>query len=125
MKVMLSEIQKNLNNRNLNNTLDMKAFLTQHKKEGTLFFKESISDLEDDSLFELYFYLMPNTKSTINAFPIPIQDFQFYKDKKNHFEFMWRYFENYYFIKVESLEYFEQYDYKHPYVGTKYLWYFK
>ncbi|MCP1495149.1 hypothetical protein J2Y73_005180 [Peribacillus frigoritolerans] len=120
METKLSNMQLLLNME----LLTLKRLLIQNKKDGFIFFKEEVADLQLMQLFHLYFYLRPGTKSLINAFPIPIKDFQFYKNTIDQFSFMRFYYEQYYGVFDTDLTIFEQYDVTRPYVGRKFIWYF-
>ncbi|PLT28199.1 hypothetical protein [Peribacillus deserti] len=121
MEIKLSQMQVSLDME----LLQLKRLLIAHKKEGTVFFEEEATHLNRMQYFHLYFYLRPGTKTSINAFPIPIKDFQMYKSRKDQYSFMRFYFENYYQVNEIDLTHFEHYDFKRPYVGRRFIWYYK
>lgn len=92
---------------------------------GRLFFQENIHELETNHLFEMYFYLMPSEISSVNAFPIPIQEFCIHKDKSQQYEFLSKYFEKYYMKTITDTNFFYQYELQHPFIAKEYVWYFK
>ncbi|MGG3269854.1 hypothetical protein ABEP16_13155 [Priestia aryabhattai] len=123
MKITLQRIQQKGSVKE--GILDIKSFLYRQKRKGRLFFQENIHELEVNHFFEMYFYLMPSEISSINAFPIPIQEFCIYKNTDQQYEFMYKYFQRYYMKKVNDTEFFSKYDLKNPFIGEEYIWYFK
>lgn len=104
--------------------LPLKRLLIYQKKEGNIFFQGEVTALKRKQLFHLYFYLRPGAKTLINAFPIPIKEFQMYKNSFEQFSFMRLYFEKYYGAFNTDLTHFEQYDIKRPFVGRRFIWYY-
>ncbi|MEW4264497.1 hypothetical protein Q0N30_12455 [Priestia megaterium] len=123
MKITLQLIQQKENVRK--GILDIKSFLYRQKRMGRLFFQENIHELETNHLFEVYFYLMPSEISSVNAFPIPIQDFCIHKDKDQQYEFLSKYFERYYMRTITDTNLFYHYELQHPFIAKEYVWYFK
>ncbi|CAH0168513.1 hypothetical protein [Peribacillus sp. Bi134] len=119
MEVKLSHMQVQLNMK----LLALKCLLINHKKEGTLFFKEDVTNLQRTQLFQIYFFQKPGPNTFINAFPIPIKEFQFYKNNSDHYFYMKSFFEKYYGIIENDLTFFEQYDIRRPFVGRRFIWY--
>jgi hypothetical protein len=107
-------------------TFEVKHFLHLLKIEGTIFFFESVAELEETKKFEVYYCLFPSDRNTENAFPVPIR--HFYPSKKNKHEqlkFMNQYFKNYYSFKKSDLSFFNKYQIDYPFIGKSYIWYFQ
>ncbi|NRF89867.1 hypothetical protein HQN89_02280 [Paenibacillus frigoriresistens] len=120
MEITLRQIKQDYPMKNI---LVLKSYLQAQKKKGTLFIKETISELQESTIFNLYFYKIASPNSKIDAFPVPILDFQIYKNKIDQYNFMKYYFEKYYPLTVRINEFFELYNTKHPFVGTDYIWF--
>lgn len=121
MKVTLKNI---LQKRGLpeDNLLQGKRELIKYKKEGKLFFVEKIASLDLDTPFELYYFQLPNDKSEVNAFPVPIESFQYHLSEYSSYQYMSEYFENYYRKSLDEAV-FKKYDIQ-PYIGKEYVWYY-
>lgn len=122
MLVTLEDIMKNAFPEK--NILAIKRYLQDLKKKGFVFFKEDLLLLEPNRNFEMYYHVQPSPKSHLDAFPVSIVDFEIVFNKKDQLKFMKVFFEKYY-GKKKSLEYFSLYNYKEPFVGTRYLWFTK
>jgi hypothetical protein len=103
---------------------ELKVFLQGHKKKGTIFIRENISAFEPDEKFEFYYFLMPSRVSTIDAFPIPISDFEFKEDIDQQCDLYKFHFEKYYRTIKFKRAVFQQYS-AIPYVGTDHIWLYK
>ena len=79
MKIMLSQIKEAYKEREKISSLDFKILLIDLKKKELYFFKKICTDLQEDSPFEIYFYLMSNPHSSINAFQYPLKIFNIIK----------------------------------------------
>lgn len=121
MEVTVKEVSKCLNL----SVLATKEYLIKKRKEGVIFFKDDISSLTIDRSFQLYYYMMPSKKTLIDAFPIPTKAFRIYKNKRESFVFMYQFFKQYYQVSHGDLSFFEQYNLDSPYVGIKYIWFYK
>ncbi|SFS75865.1 hypothetical protein [Paenibacillus sp. BC26] len=100
--------------------LEVKQTLINYKKKGQIFFEESISQLEQQNTFEIYYFGRSNEKSTINAFPIPIQEFRLFNNQKENRKFINGYFTKYYGIDKND-ERVQPSNYK-LFVGTDFVW---
>jgi len=122
MKTTLEKVQQTLLNPTI---LDSKKYLQSLKKRGVIFIRENIYMLKVSDVINLYYFLVPSHRSQVDAFPIPIRQFQFYKAETDQYVFMRNFFESYYSISINDLNFFSQYDYKRPFVGTEYIWMYK
>ena len=105
--------------------LKVKRDLIQYKKQGRLFFDCDILQLGWEEAFEIYFYLVPNKRSEINAFPVPLERFQLHKKQQEQVGYLKEYFESYYEGKDWNEADFFEYNRQKPFVGEKFVWYFK
>jgi len=121
MKVKLNDIRETSALGYGRNALVTIAFLQSFKKEGSLFYQENIECLGEDSEFEIYYYLSPYPTTLNNAFPIPIEQFQFFNNHSDEWDFLHQHYQKYYRKIVSDLREFSKYDYKRPYVGRKYV----
>lgn len=104
------------------NVLEVKKNLYKYKKKGELFFEERLSCINQYKKFEIYYYDCPSPVTTVNAFPIPLQEYKCYKTNEENIRFLRSYYELYYQKKAEDALLFSKYK---LYVGTDYVWYYK
>ena len=105
--------------------LQAKQELIHLKNEGRLFFDCNIARLNWEDEFQIYYHFLPHQQSEINAFPVPLERFQLHKNQQLHAHYLKEYFESYYEGKDWKEEWFPQYTEQKPFVGEKYVWYFK
>lgn len=105
--------------------LKAKRDLVRFKKQGRLFFDCDVARLNWDDEFEVYFHLLPHKRSEINAFPVPLERFQLHREPRLQAHYLKEYFESYYEGKNWRDEYFYQYNEQKPFIGEKFVWYFK
>lgn len=103
------------------NILEVKKNLYKYKKKGKLFFDEKLSCINLYKKFEIYYYECPSPVTTVNAFPIPIQEYKCYKTNEENIRFLRSYYELYYQKKAEEALPFTKYK---LYVGTDYVWFY-
>lgn len=97
----------------------------QGKKTGVVFFQEGVCELRWKKTFELYFCLGNTPLTKINAFPIPVKDFKMYKNHVDQLHFLLLFYERYYCLSQQNHELLLNYDYKNPYIGRDFIWYYK
>lgn len=105
--------------------LKAKKELIHHKKQGQVFFDCDLGQLDWTDEFTLYFHLLPHKHSEINAFPVPLEHFQLHTEQRMQAHYLKEYFESYYEGKHWQDVYFWQYQAQKPFVGEKFVWYFK
>ncbi|HBZ80248.1 MULTISPECIES: hypothetical protein [Brevibacillus] len=121
MFVTINQIQKQAFPKK--NLIQIKTFLHKEKQKGTIFFRDNIFELTEQTAFNLYYCVHPGC-SCIDAFPIPIKDFQYFKRKADEKRFLKNYFERYYQQSLPSRT-INQYEFHSPYVGSEYVWVYK
>jgi hypothetical protein len=59
-----------------NSILDLKLFLIEHKKNGTLFYLSDIAQLDLDAEFDLFYFLIKPPSPRNTAFPVSAKSFK-------------------------------------------------
>jgi hypothetical protein len=106
------------------NALELKHELLHYKKKGKLFFMEDMSSIGVNEEFELYYFQLPNEQTSVNAFPVPKEEFRCGQSDEKLFEYLKSFFEMYYPNTLFDEKWFEQYK-QQPYVGAEYVWYYQ
>ncbi|MFZ3577866.1 hypothetical protein [Virgibacillus sp. DJP39] len=103
-----------------NNVLQLKWNLIKWKKQGVIFYKENLCNLDLDQQFELYFYIIKENVDYQDAFPVPKSFFKLQRkvliDDLKHF----------------YLDYYDQNDIADDtfllnlkkYIGERYVWFY-
>lgn len=105
--------------------LTTKKELLRYKQQGRLFFDCNIARLNWEDEFDIYFHMLSNKESEINAFPVPLNQFQLHTNQQIQSHYLKEYFERYYEGNRWKDEWFRQYNEQKPFVGEKFVWYFK
>ncbi|OJE31676.1 hypothetical protein BAQ47_03240 [Bacillus tropicus] len=119
MKVNLKGLKKG----NYEDIKNLKRFLYQSKKSGILFFEPSVFEINNQIEFDLYFVDQASSKSTINAFPIPVQEYRMIDNHMERYYYLKSYFDKYY-NDVADFSY-GQFKLYSVYWGTSYIWCYK
>ncbi|MEH7418979.1 hypothetical protein V7266_27500 [Neobacillus drentensis] len=103
--------------------LKLKIDLIRYKKLGLVFYKETLSGLDFDQPFELYFHATKGSITYQGAFPIPVDYFKPWMRKRKKMNHLLPYYQSYYETKQHpDSHYFETLSH---YKGEKFVWLYK
>ncbi|WP_165770729.1 hypothetical protein [Bacillus cereus] len=119
MKVNLKSLRKG----DYEDIKHLKRFLYQSKKSGILFFEPSVFEMNNQIEFDLYFVDQVSSKSTINAFPIPVQEYCMIENSVERYYYLKTYFDKYY--NDDATFSYGQFKLYSVFWGTKYIWCYK
>jgi hypothetical protein len=120
MKVTLEWLEKIADH----DGLPAKVALELHKRWGWLFFRENLQELQKKQTFELYLHEMSCPLGTIDAFPVPAEDYDRFQCWGEKEFLLRRFFEKYYGRKPKE-KIREVYEVDNPYRGKDYVWYYR
>jgi hypothetical protein len=101
--------------------LELKRDLIKFKRTGEIFIRESISELQEDQPFQLYYFATPNPRSFKDPFPIPVNVYK-ENNKKRKAIFQTQY-ERYY-GEAPPIEYFRNNSFK-VFWASEFVWVYK
>lgn len=105
--------------------LKLKKEMLNHQKSGKVFFDVDIVALDENIEFDLFYSVLPNKSSDKRAFPVPMNYFQVHKSEHEQFLYLKGFFESYYegeeLVESELMTF----EFKKPFVGDEFVWYYK
>ncbi|MEK4010177.1 hypothetical protein [Peribacillus sp. FSL M8-0224] len=117
-RMSLKEMLGNLQDEQI---LSLKGKLQRYKKEGTLFFKGTIHDMDWNKPMELYYAMSPGTIKYRNAFPVPSSHYWRLVNHQNPWQLLSSYYHDYYKTKKIPKKWASN---LYIYKGEKYMWFF-
>lgn len=122
MRVTLSKLNEVSGRPGLNR---LKKLLYVSKETGTLFFIENIFQLSPEQPFQIYYAYRSSNQSFVNAFPIEVPSFRSFNNPDTKLNILKHHFETYYKRKNTNPKLFLSYETDHPFIGRKYVWFFR
>ena len=117
-KMSLKEMLENLQDEGI---LSLKGKLQRYKKEGVLFFKETIHDMDWYKPMEIYYAFSPGTIQYRNAFPIPSSHYWRLVNHQNPYQILHSYYRDYYNTKKIPKKWAGN---LYIYKGERYIWFY-
>ncbi|RFU71449.1 hypothetical protein D0469_01720 [Peribacillus saganii] len=105
-----------------NQVLKLKGNLNKYKKEGTLFFKGDIHEIDWEKPLEIYYFLSPGNIKYRNAFPVPSSHYWKIMNHVNPWLLLSSYYQTYYRSKKIPQKWAGN---LYMYKEAKYVWFFR